>query len=70
MGGMQTLLVILLVVAAGATLFVLVKGVIGMAQQKDLSGERSQDLMRKRVLFQAVAILIAVLLLLLASGGD
>ncbi|HET9428771.1 MAG TPA: HIG1 domain-containing protein [Allosphingosinicella sp.] len=67
---MQTLLVILLVLAAGATLFVLVKGVIGMAQQKDISGQRSQDLMRKRVMFQAVAILIAVVLLLLASGGD
>ena len=65
---MQTLLIILLVLAAGATLFVLVKGVIGMAQQKDISGQRSQDLMRKRVLFQAVAILIAVLLLLLASN--
>ena len=70
MGAMQTLLVILLVLAAGATLFVLVKGVIGMAQQKDLSGQRSQELMRKRVMFQAIAILIAVLLLLLASGGD
>ena len=65
---MTTLLVILLILAAGATLFVLVKGVIGMAQQKDISGRRSQDLMRKRVLFQAIAILIAVLLLLLASG--
>ncbi len=67
---MQTLLVILLVLAAGATLFVLVKGVIGMAQQKDISGQRSQELMRKRVMFQAVAILIAVLLLMLASGSD
>ena len=67
---MQTLLVILLVLAAGATLFVLAKGVIGMAQQKDLSGQRSQELMRKRVMFQAVAILIAVLLLVLASGSD
>ena len=65
---MQPILIILLVLAAGATLFVLVKGVIGMAQQKDISGLRSQDLMRKRVLFQAVAILIAVLLLLLASN--
>ena len=64
---MQPLLIILLLLAAGATVFMLVKGVIGMAQQKDLSGRRSQDLMRKRVLFQAVAILIAVLLLLLAS---
>ncbi len=67
---MQTLLVILLLLAAGATLFVLVKGVIGMAQQKDISGQRSQELMRKRVMFQAVAILIAVLLLMLASGSD
>ena len=65
---MQTILVILLLLAAGATVFVLAKGVIGMAQQKDLTGRRSQDLMRKRVMFQAVAILIAVLLLLMASG--
>ena len=64
---MQTLLIILLVVAAGATLFVLARGVIGMAQQKDLTGQRSQELMRKRVMFQAIAILIAVLLLLMAS---
>jgi hypothetical protein len=65
---MQTLLIILLVLAAGATLYVLVRGVIGMAQGKDISGVRSQDLMRKRVMFQAAAILIAVLLLMLASG--
>ncbi len=64
---MQTLLTILLVLAAGATLFVLAKGVIGMAQQKDLTGQRSQDLMRKRVMFQALAVLIAVALLLLAG---
>lgn len=66
---MTWLLVILLVFAAGATLFVLVKGVINMAQQKDLTGQRSQELMRKRVLFQAIAILIAVVLLLVAGGG-
>ena len=65
---MQPFLVILLILAVGATAFVLVKGVIGMAQQKDLTGQRSQDLMRKRVLFQAVAILIAVVLLLMASN--
>ena len=65
---MQTLLIILIVLAAGATLFVLVKGVIGMAQGKDLTGARSQDLMRKRVMFQAGTIVLVVLLLLLASG--
>lgn len=65
---MQTILVILILLAAGATLFVLVKGVIGMAQGKDISGVRSQELMRKRVMFQAVAIVLAAVLLLLASG--
>lgn len=66
---MQTILIILTVLAAAATLFVLVKGVIGMAQGKDLTGARSQDLMRKRVLYQGFAIIFVVLLLLLASGG-
>jgi preprotein translocase subunit SecG len=66
---METLLVILIVLAAGATLFVLAKGVIGMAQGKDVTGQRSQDLMRKRVMYQALAIILVVLLLLFASGG-
>ena len=66
---MQTLLIILIVLAAGATLFVLVKGVIGMAQGKDVTGVRSQQLMRKRVIFQAVAIILVVLLLILAGRG-
>jgi hypothetical protein len=65
---MKWILIPLLVLAAGATLFVLVKGVIGMAQGKDITGQRSQELMRKRIMFQAIAIGIAVLLLLLASG--
>ena len=66
---MQTLLTILIILAAGATLFVLIKGVIGMAQGKDITGQRSQDLMRKRVMFQALAIILVILLLMLASGG-
>ena len=60
---------ILIVLAAGATLYVLVKGVIGMAQGKDLTGQRSQALMQKRVMFQAIAILLAVLLLIVAGSG-
>jgi hypothetical protein len=64
---MQPILIVLLVLAAGATVYVLVQGVIGMAQQKDITGRRSQELMRKRVMFQAIAILIAVLLLLIAA---
>jgi hypothetical protein len=65
---MQTILIVLIVLMAGATLFVLAKGVIGMAQGKDITGERSQALMRKRVLYQAVAIVLVILLLLVASG--
>lgn len=65
---MSTILIILIVLAAGATLFVLAKGVIGMASGKDITGQRSQDLMRKRVLFQAIAIVLVILFLLVASG--
>lgn len=66
---MSTILVILIVLAAGATLFVLAKGIVGMASGKDITGARSQDLMRKRVFFQAIAIVLVVLFLLVASNG-
>ena len=59
---MQPILIILLVLAALATLFVLIRGVVGLANNQ--TPERSQELMRKRILYQAIAILIAVLLLL------
>ncbi|HYG46646.1 MAG TPA: twin transmembrane helix small protein [Allosphingosinicella sp.] len=65
---MDIFLLILIVLAAGATLFVLAKGVIGMASGKDITGQRSQDLMRKRVFFQAIAIVLVILFLLVASG--
>ena len=64
---MQPLLIALLVLAALATLFVLVRGVIGMVHGS-ATPERSQELMRKRVMFQAAAVLLAVLLLLMASS--
>ena len=67
---MTWILVVLLVAAAGATLFVLIKGLINMAQQKDVSGQRSQALMQKRILFQAIAIGIAILLLLIMRSGS
>jgi hypothetical protein len=65
---MKPILFVLIFLMAGATLFILVKGVIGMAQGKDLTGQRSQQLMRKRVLYQAITIVLVVLFLLLASG--
>ena len=67
---MKWILLPLLILAAGATLFVLIKGVIGMAQQKDLTGQRSQALMQKRILFQALAIIVAILLLLIMRSGS
>jgi hypothetical protein len=64
---MNTLLIILLVLAMGATAYVLVRGVIAMASGKDVSGERQQNYMRKRVLFQALAIIIVMLILVVAG---
>ncbi len=66
---MQTFLMIMVVLAALATLFVLVKGVIGMAQGKDITGVRSQGLMRQRVMLQAVAIVFIILFILVARGS-
>ncbi len=66
---MQTFLMILIVLAALATLFVLVKGVIGMAQGKDITGVRSQSLMRQRVMLQAVAIIFVILFIMVARGS-
>ena len=66
---MNTILIILLLLAMGATAYVLVRGVMAMASGKDLSGERQQDYMRKRVLFQAVAIILVILILIVAGAG-
>ena len=64
---MNTLLIILLVLAMGATAYVLVRGVIAMASGKDLSGEQQQSYMRKRVLYQAIAIVIVILIFVVAG---
>ncbi len=66
---MNTLLLILLLAAMAATAYVLVRGVMNMASGKDLSGERSQQWMRRRVLFQAVAIVLVVLILVVAGAA-
>jgi hypothetical protein len=62
-------LLILLLIAMGATAYVLVRGVIAMASGKDVTGEQQQNYMRKRVLFQGVAIVIVMLLLYFASNS-
>ncbi len=66
---MQTFLLIMVVLAALATLYVLVRGVIGMAQGKDVTGQRSQGLMRQRVMLQAVAIIFVILFILVGRSA-
>jgi Hypoxia induced protein conserved region len=66
---MSGFLLVIIVLLAIATAYILVKGVIGMASGKDITGERSQNLMRKRVMYQAVAIIFIVLFLLVARGS-
>ena len=67
---MNTILVILLVLAMGATVYVLVRGVIAMASGQVGSSEQQQQWMRKRVMFQAVAIVLVILFLLVAKSAS
>ena len=67
---MTPILMILLVLAMAATAYVLVRGVIAMASGKDVTGEQSQQWMRKRVLFQAVAIVLVILILAVAGTAS
>ena len=64
---MRYFLLVLLLLAMAATAYVLVRGVIAMASGKDVTGEQQQNYMRKRVLFQAVAIIVVVLILIVAG---
>lgn len=59
---MDTFIIILIVLAAIATAVVLVRGVIIMAQGKDVTGEQSNRMMNYRVRFQALTILLVVIL--------
>jgi hypothetical protein len=66
---MQPLLFIALAAAAAATLYALVRGVIGMANGSgQLNSARSQSLMQKRVVYQAAAILVAVAIMAAGRG--
>ena len=67
---MTPLLAILLVVALAATGYVLVRGVILMASGKDLTGEQSQMWMRRRVMFQALAVGLVILILIVAGSAS
>ena len=64
MGTMQIILVIFMV----ATLAVVVVGVIAMAVNGKLNKNHSNKLMRLRVLFQAIAVLIFVIIIWFARN--
>ena len=66
---MSTLMIILLLAAMGATAYVLVRGVMAMASGKDVTGQQQQNWMRKRVMFQAVAIILVALILIVAGAS-
>ena len=66
---MRYVLLVLLLLAMAATAYVLVRGVIAMASGKDITGEQQQNYMRKRVLFQGVAIVIVIALLYFAGNS-
>jgi hypothetical protein len=59
---MNAFLVVMMVVAALATLGVLARGIIVMARGKDITGQQSNKMMTYRVGLQALAILFIILL--------
>ncbi|HWJ37960.1 MAG TPA: HIG1 domain-containing protein [Sphingomicrobium sp.] len=67
---MTAILMVLLFVVMAGVVYVLVRGVIAMASGKDMTGEQSQMWMRRRVLFQAVAIVIVILILVIAGSAN
>ena len=67
---MRYLLLVLLLLAMAGVTYVLVRGVITMASGKDITGEQSQMWMRRRVLYQGVAIAIVVLILVVAGASS
>ena len=66
---MTILLIIALVAAMGATAYVLVRGVMSMASGKVGNQAQQQQWMRKRVLYQGIAIFIAAIILIVAGGS-
>ena len=70
---MQSGLLLLVMLGAAATVWVLAQGIINMARGKDITGVRSNRLMTARVILQAITIVIVVILFVIGgrsvSGG-
>jgi hypothetical protein len=67
---MNTLLIIGLVLAMAATAYVLVRGVLAMASGKVGNQQAQQQWMRKRVLYQGIAVFIAAAIMMLAGASS
>ena len=65
---MSDILTILLFVAMGITLIVLVTGLISMARGGAFNRKNANRLMRLRVLFQGIAIVIFLVLIFFFTG--
>ncbi len=66
---MNTFIIILIVLAAITTAVVLVRGIITMAQGKDIGGKQSNKMMSYRVAFQLLTILLVLLLFWVGGRG-
>ena len=67
---MRVILLVLLLLAMAAVVYVLVRGVIAMASGRDVTGEQSQKWMQRRVMFQALAIVLVILILVVAGASS
>lgn len=61
---MSTVLIVALALFALLAVFALVRGLVTMAQGKDVTGEKSNRWMLYRVAFQACAVLVVMILFL------
>jgi hypothetical protein len=66
---MKAPVIILIAIFMAATAYALIRGVMSMASGKDVTGEAQQGWMRKRILFQGIAIVFVIIILMLAKGG-
>lgn len=75
---MQTLLILLIVLAAIATVGALVRGIVIFLKTTEadlngtgpnISGLHQNKMMRMRIMFQALSIIFVILLLLLSRSG-
>mgnify|MGYP003582897730 len=66
---MRTLFFVLILLAALGTLAMLIRGVVLMASGKDVTGERQNKLMIKRIGWQAATVLLVMVFLMFMSTG-